>query len=201
MSNGGIAGIILAAGRSQRMGYPKPLLRVGDTTFVGRLASVAREAGLAPVRIVVGDAATAVAMAHPQLAPLLVRNDAPELGQLHSLRLGLRAIGMSCRAVVVFPVDHPLVATDTVATLLAAHRGGRGAIVVPVRAGRRGHPVLFGCEVFGELIRGPLEEGARRVVRAEPGRVAEVAVDDPGIITNIDTPEEYRAAVGDERAD
>jgi molybdenum cofactor cytidylyltransferase len=196
-----VAGIILAAGRSRRMGYPKALLPVGQTTFVGRLVSVAREAGLAPVRIVVGDAATAVAVSYPLLAPLLVRNDAPDLGQLHSLRLGLRAVGPECRAAVVFPVDHPLVAVSTVAALVAAHRGGRGVIVLPVHSGRRGHPVLFGREVFGELGDGPLEGGARRIVRADPGRVVEIPVDDPGIITDIDTPEEYRAAVGYERPD
>lgn len=193
-----IAGVILAAGKSTRMGAPKALLPIGAETFVGRIVHTAQLAGLEPLRIVAASAFHAIAGAHPELAPLLVRNPNPELGQLASLRLGIASLAAEVDAAVVLLVDHPLVCAETVRALLRARRASQGAIVVPVYAGRRGHPALFGREVFAELAATPLGLGARAVVGRQPGRVIEVEVDDPGIHADVDSPSDYATMIGHE---
>lgn len=193
-----VAAVILAAGSSRRMGRPKALLRVGTTTFLGRIAALAREGGLDPVVVVVGEDAAAIAAAHPELAGHTVRNLHPELGPLSSLRLGLAALPPGVEGAVVFPVDHPLVSIETVRAMAERFARSDAAVVVPTSNGRRGHPTLFSRAVFAELEAAPLAEGARAVVRADPGRVAELEVDDPGILANVDTPDAYLSLVGDE---
>ena len=182
-----IAALVLAAGDSQRMGTPKALLAIGDSCFLGCSVETARASALEPVAAVVGRHATSIAEAQPSLAPLLVVNPAPDLGQLHSLRIGLAALTREPDAVAVFLVDHPLVSPATVQTLAAAFRDFRRPITVPVFLGR---------EVFEELRAAPLHTGARAVVNADGRRVLEVEVDDGGVLADIDTPEEYRLNVG-----
>lgn len=191
-----IAGVILAAGESRRMGAPKALLPIGGETFVGRIVRTARLAGLAPLRIVAASALPAIAQTHFELEPLLVPNPHPELGQLASLRRGIASLAAEVDAAVVLLVDHPLVSADTIRAFLRARRAAGGAIVVPVSAGRRGHPVLFGREVFAELAASPLQLGARAVVARQPERVIEVEVDDPGIHADVDSPSDYATMIG-----
>lgn len=187
-----MAGVILAAGSSKRMGSPKALLRVFGESFVARLVRVARAAGAEPIRIVVGQHHREIRAAHPEFASLLVHNSEPELGQLHSLRLGLASLADESAAALVFLVDAPLVLPATVRAVVEEFLRESASIVVPVCVGRRGHPVLFAREVFPELFEARLADGARAVVRGRPERVREVAVVDQGILTDVDTPEEYR---------
>jgi len=196
-----VAGVILAAGRSQRMGRTKALLPLAGRTFLASIVGLARSAGLRPLRVVVGGGdENGIVETHPELAELIVTNHEQDLGQLHSLRLALRTLDPTPDAVVVFLVDHPLVRLDTVRSLIDEHRASRRPIVIPSHRGRRGHPVLFAREVFPELLDGPLEGGARRVVRRDSARVAVVEVADAGVLADIDTPSDFRELVGDERS-
>jgi len=189
-----VAGVILAAGRSQRMGRTKALLPLAGRTFLASIVGLARSAGLRPLRVVVGGGdENGIVEAHPELGE-------QDLGQLHSLRLALRTLDPTPDAVVVFLVDHPLVRLDTVRSLIDEHRASRRPIVIPSHRGRRGHPVLFAREVFPELLDGPLEGGARRVVRRDAARVAVVEVADAGVLADIDTPSDFQELVDDERS-
>ncbi len=179
------------------MGFPKALLTIGGETFAQRAVRVAREAGLAPVCVVVGSARPALAAAHPELVSGLVVNPHPERGQLSSLRVGLVSLPPEVDAAVVLLVDHPLVSSETIRALLRARRTAGAAIVVPVSRGRRGHPVLFGREVFAELEACPLELGARAVINRRPERVVEVEVNDGGIHADVDSPADYATMIGD----
>lgn len=190
-----VAGVILAGGQSSRMGTPKALLAVGGETFLTRVVRTARAGGLDPLVVVTGPSHPEIVARHGELAPLLVRNPHPEEGQLSSLRVGLAALPSGVDAAVVLLVDHPLVQAETVRALLRARAAQRAAMAVPVHAGRRGHPVLFGREVFAELAACPLEAGARAVVGADPTRVAEVEVQDAGVLADVDTPAEYARMV------
>ncbi len=188
-----LAAVILAAGDSRRMGTAKALLATGQGTFLERV--VAAAASLAPVLVVVGREAAAIREAHPHLGVGWVVNEHPAYGQLHSLRLALAALPAETAGAVVLLVDHPLVTAATVASLAAAWRRRPSAIAVPVYRGQRGHPVIFPRAVWGELFAVPLEAGARAVVLAEEGRLLPVAVDDPGVVADIDTPDAYRTLV------
>jgi len=191
------AGVVLAAGASRRMGSPKAALLHEGRTFVACVLGALHGAGVHDVVVVTGAAEQAIADALPAGAAVtLARNPDPERGQLSSLKTGLRRltdVAPRADAVVVALVDHPAVASATVRALLDAAQALPGAaIVVPAHGGRRGHPVLFARALWAELLATPDESGARAVVRADPARVVEVAVDDRGILVDVDTPDDLR---------
>jgi molybdenum cofactor cytidylyltransferase len=122
------------------------------------------------------------------------RNNRPETGQIGSIKRGISAIiNRPVEAAVIWPVDQPQVSVRTVERLTEAYRNGNASVVVPVHEGRRGHPVLFGRDVFDQLLSAPIDVGARAVVRSqqERGRLLEVPVTDVAILEDIDTPEAY----------
>jgi molybdenum cofactor cytidylyltransferase len=117
-------------------------------------------------------------------------NPLPESEQADSLRIALFAVPPQTQAVVVAPVDVPDVSGALVRAVIGAWRDSGAPLAAPARAGRHGHPVLFSRALFGELMRVDLPEGARTVVHAHAGRMAEVPVD--ALPADLDTPEEYR---------
>jgi CTP:molybdopterin cytidylyltransferase MocA len=92
--------------------------------------------------------------------------------------------------VLLWPVDHPLVRSDTVIAMIAAYRASGTPVVVPTFEGARGHPALFAARVIPEFYAADAGRGARVVVHAHDDRV-ELAVDDRGVVLDIDTPEDY----------
>ncbi len=193
--------VILAAGRSSRMGVPKALMRLDGEPLVVRVSGEALAGGVARVVLVVGAEAprpgqagalaTRVAV-EPLLGEVLgahceITVGAPDASPLDSLRAGLSRVPAG-HDVLVWPVDHPFADRAVVARLLAATRVG--CIVVPGIEGRRGHPVLFSSDVRPELERGELPEGARSIVRRDAARVLVVEADDPRIVMDLDSPED-----------
>lgn len=206
-----VAGLVLAAGRSTRMGEPKPLLEIDGRTFLQATVEALREGGCEPVMAVIAspDAAFAARSAGAAIA-----QGRPDAQQIDSLRSGLdaldaadgaadrapdRAVGGALdgrvEAVVVLPVDHPRVRPATIGTLISAWRAEPGAMVRPVHRGRPGHPTLFPRGVWSALRAPALPDGARSVVEAGP--VVDVPVDDPGVLVDIDTPADYRQHADD----
>ena len=194
-----VAGLILAAGRSTRMGRPKALLTQVFTrrTFVAHLISASHEAGLTTV-FVIGQAANVELAAEvDRVGATLLVNDTPERGQLSSILVGLDAAErLDASAILVMPVDVPLVSSTVIAQIVAAANRSDARIVRATHAGRHGHPVLFKRSVFDEVRSADPSIGARGVVRADPARVLDVEVNDPGVTLDIDTPEDYRRAFG-----
>jgi molybdenum cofactor cytidylyltransferase len=120
-----------------------------------------------------------------------------DAGQLSSLLAGLReADAPGVRAVVVAPVDAPLISADTVATLVAVFASTRAPVVRAVHGGRHGHPVRFSRAVVAELRRADPAIGARAVLRAHERAIVNVEVDDPGVVGDVDTPEDYARLFG-----
>ncbi len=191
-----LAGLVLAAGASRRMGAPKAGLRIGGATFVARVLEGLTAARLAPIVVVAGMHHEAVIEALPRdSGARVVVNPAPERGQLSSLKVGLKellAVAPEVEGVVVALVDHALVAPATVAALVHAARNAPAPILVPSYAGRRGHPIVFMRSVWAELLDTPDTDSARAVVRRDATRVRELAVDDPGVVCDFDTPEDLR---------
>ena len=196
-----VAGLVLAAGESSRMGTAKALLDAGGMTFVGRLVQTLAGAGCDPVVVVAAARTGAVAAEAGRSGARLVVNPDGAGGQIGSLRAGLSWLAQRDdppAAVVFTPVDNPAVAAATVEALIAAWdaaraaRAARAAIVVPRCGNRRGHPVLADMRIAHEFQAPGLPDGARTVVRRDPGRVVEVEVEDPGVVEDIDTPERYR---------
>jgi molybdenum cofactor cytidylyltransferase len=193
-----ISGILLAAGESRRMGSPKALLRYRGKTFIARICEAFLTAGVEELIVVLGARADELKRAipvHPALRTVV--NPHYFQGQLSSLMTGLGAVSSNSEAVIVNLVDHPLIATETFQALIASFRADPLPILIASYNGKRGHPVLFSSQVYGELLAAPLDQGAKVVVRKDPSRVREIPLDDPGILADIDTPEDYRRYVSD----
>jgi molybdenum cofactor cytidylyltransferase len=188
-----IAAVVLAAGTSSRMGRQKLLLPMGEGRPLVRL-SVERvlAGGLDDVVVVLGRDADRVAGALSGLAIRPVVNPRYAEGQSTSLRAGLDAIMPGTEAVVVALGDQPLPDPGLIGRMVAAFRETRRPVVVPRYRDGRGNPVLFAAALFDELRAVTGDQGGRGVIAAEPGRVAEVAVDAP-MPADVDTWADYES--------
>jgi molybdenum cofactor cytidylyltransferase len=190
-----ICGIVLAAGRSRRMGEPKAMLAAGDETFLQHAIRALQEGGCAYVVVVTGslddETARLIAEDAAELDAGIAVNPAAESEQADSLRIGLAALPPEAEAAVVAPVDVPDVSGALVRAVIDAHVRTGAPVALPARDGRHGHPVLFARRVFQELMRPDLPQGARTVVHAHAADLAEVPVD--ALAADVDTPDDYRA--------
>jgi len=200
-----IPAIVLAAGRSSRMGRAKATLPAGDGhTFLTRIVQTLLDAGVDDVIVVVGHDADAIARSFSLsgLPARFVVNREYDRGQLSSLLAGLNAIdrpGVS--AVLVTLVDVPLVSASTVRAVVDGYRRSRAPIVRPTSGKRHGHPLLIDRSVFGALRAADPSTGAKSVVRAHASAAGDIAIDDEGAFTDIDTEEEYRMTISDRMSD
>ena len=189
--------MVLAAGRGRRAGGPKAALRIGDATFLDRVVALAASRpGIGRVLVVLGhDAARVRAQAALPAAALVVVNEAWADGMLGSVLAGLDAAEADgADAVLLHPVDHPLVGEATLDRVIEALRAG-ARIAVPSYAGRRGHPGGFARGAWPALRAAPPSEGARSVLASHPEWIVHVE-GDPGCVAGIDTPEDYRRLIG-----
>jgi len=199
-----IPALVLAAGKSSRMGRTKALLPVGssDETFLHRIIRVLREGGADAVVVVIGGDAAAVRSSLPlddaQISA--VENPRYEEGQLSSLLVGLAAAEQrhdNVEAVMMTLVDLPLISAATVRAVRDAFLANPGApLVRPRRGARHGHPVIFNRSIFGELRRADPSTGAKPVVHAHAAEEVNVDVDDEGAFIDIDTPQDYDRFIG-----
>ncbi len=184
--------MILAAGASKRMGRPKASLPFRGGTFLSTVVEAAREAGLDPIVVVLGADGDKILLEHDLDGCLVAWNRDTEAGPMASIKSGLAILNRSVEAIVLWHVDRPHVRAGTVALLVDAFRASGCSIVIPSCAGRRGHPVVFARPVFTELLAVQQGQGARVVVRRDPGRIQEVPTDDPAVLEDVNLPEEYR---------
>ena len=185
------------------MGSPKALLPDPDgRPFVARLTRTFGAAGVTDIVIVTGiqhDAiVAAVAADRPNTYPSFFTNPNPDRGQLSSLWIGLDAADRpEVEAILVTPVDIPMVRASTIRHIVEVWQRRRAPVVRPAVGVRHGHPVLFDRSLFDELRRAPLDEGARAVVHAHADRILDVPVEDEGCLVDVDTPADYRALIRD----
>jgi molybdenum cofactor cytidylyltransferase len=196
MTKGQVAGIILAAGESSRMGRDKALLPLGTQTFVGSLLAVL-SGRVNPIMVVLGHHADEIEQA---IAPWVqrtpgaqvVRNPKYKLGQLSSLQVALRALaGKDIAGAVVCLVDHPAIPAEVIEQLLERFARSAAPLLIPSHDHRRGHPVLFAAPLFPELLAAPLAEGARAVVSMHENEIEYVETAEESVVWDIDRPEDY----------
>jgi CTP:molybdopterin cytidylyltransferase MocA len=189
-----IAAVVLAAGEGRRAGGPKALLRIEGATFLERVVGRLHRPGVVRIVVVLGhDAARVAAEARLPASVMVVVNDAWAAGMLGSVIAGLDA-AEGAEAVLLHPVDHPLVEEETVDRVVEALEGG-ARIAVPTHGGRRGHPGGFARATWDLLRAAPRSEGARFVLAAHPEWIVHVE-GGPGCRAGVDTPEDYRRLVG-----
>lgn len=184
----GVAGVVLAAGTSERFGAENKLLATVDgEAIVRRSARTLLAAGVGPVVVVVGHEADAVGAAVSGLPVSTVENDAYESGQASSVRAGIGALDANGRpeAAVVALGDMPFVDPETVGSLVSAYRSGVADALAAATGGVRGNPVLFDRRFFAELTAIDGDTGARRVLLEGPS-AALVDVEDRGVRRDVD---------------
>lgn len=185
-----IAGIVLAAGLSRRMGQAKLLLDWGGRPVIRRSVEGVAASGLDDLLVVVGPASADLEAALGGLAVRFVVNPHPEAGQAGSVVAGIRALLPGTRAALVALGDQPTIPREVIPALLRAFHAGGRAIAAPRYRGVRGNPVIFAASVFPELLALAGDQGARGVVDRDASRVRLVDLDMP-MPPDLDTPEDY----------
>ena len=200
-----IPALVLAAGRSSRMGRAKATLPVDDhDTFLSRIVRTFVTAGIDDVVVVLGHDASVVAesLTDSLLPARFALNREYDRGQLSSIRTGLAVIDRpGVTAVLLTLVDVPLFSASTVRAIVARFREGGAPVVRPVSNGRHGHPILLARSLF-DLVRSTGDEaGLKPIVRTHASAAGDVEVVDEGAFVDIDTAEEYRRVIGLSLAD
>jgi len=188
-----ISGVILAAGRSSRLGRPKQLLPLGGQPLLAHVLRHAAASALDEVVLVLGHEAAAIAAAVGDWGQRLVVNPDHAAGQSTSLRAGLAALDPAAAAVLFLLGDQPQVDSTVIDRLIAAHSARGGRIMVPRYGGQPGTPVLFARDLFPELARVTGDEGARSIVRAHQNDVLHVDIGDGPLPRDVDTEADYAA--------
>ncbi|WP_406456588.1 nucleotidyltransferase family protein [Streptomyces sp. NBC_00876] len=187
-----VAGLLLAAGGGRRLGgRPKALLEHRGGLLVEHAVRTLREGGCGPVQVVLGAAADEVrARADLSGCSVSVNPEWTE-GMGSSLRSGLAALaGSGADAVVVLLVDQPGIGARAVARVRSAYRS-RTSLAAASYAGERGHPVLFGADLWTDIAAGAVgDQGARAYLRAHRDAITLVECSDVAQAYDIDTPED-----------
>lgn len=190
--------VIPAAGLSSRMGAFKPLLPCGDSTVLERsVSSVLPYAER--VAVVLGkradDLKKLLKDRFGDRVTIAENPDYASTDMLHSVQIGLRAIG-ACDAFFLLPGDMPMV-SGAVFEALAAAFDGEADVIYPVINGRRGHPPLIRARLIPEILGYKGDGGLRAILSGR--KVKEIALADQGILTDLDTPEDYQSLGPDQR--
>jgi molybdenum cofactor cytidylyltransferase len=191
-----VGAIVLAAGSSSRMGQPKQLLPIDGQPMVRRVTEAMCESGLGQVVVVVGAHAEAVTAALAGLPVEIVTNQDWAEGMSTSLRAGLGALGPEVQAVLIALADQPALTPDLLRTLVARHQSSGAPITAPFYRGQRGNPVLFDRNLFPELLAVEGDRGGRALFARYHGQIECLEVDDPAVIQDIDTYEDYERMPG-----
>jgi molybdenum cofactor cytidylyltransferase len=190
-----VGAIILAAGKSTRMGEAKQLLRLGESTVLGQTIANVRRSAVDEIVLVLGASAEAIRNQLP--ASLLqglkvVVNPAYEQGMASSLRAGLAALDPQVAATLIVLADQPFVRPETLDQLADRHRHTKAQIVIPSYQGVRGNPVLLDRSVFAEVMALEGDTGCRAIFSSHTEHTVRLEVEDEGILLDIDSQEDYQ---------
>jgi len=186
-----IAAIVLAAGRSTRMGDANKLLcEIAGSPMVRHVAASALGSTARPVLVVTGHQEQEVRAALAGLAVTFIANPDYASGLMSSLKAGIAAVPPNTRGVLVALGDMPMLRSADFDRLIEAFVAAEAkAIVVPVYGGRRGNPVLWPAAYFAKIRELEGDAGARQLFPSHAEAIREVPLDAPAVLEDIDTPE------------
>jgi molybdenum cofactor cytidylyltransferase len=189
-TNGPVAGVVLAAGASTRMGRNKLLLRIGGESLVRRAARRALAAGLDPVIVVVGNEAQRSRQELSGLSCRVVENPDFEKGIHLSLRAGIAAVPPEATAAVVVLADMPLVTDQMMGALVERFRESGATLAISTYGGVQAPPTLYERRLFEELKAAEGEGCSKRVIERHRGEAVSVAWP-AAALTDVDRPEDF----------
>jgi molybdenum cofactor cytidylyltransferase len=203
---GEVAGAVLAAGRSTRMrGVNKLLVPFEGVPAIARICSTALGSDLRPVIVVLGHESEAVREAVLRGCAAGVSeirftfNARYREGRLSSVATALDAVPESCEAVMFIRGDQPWLSTDLIARVLRGYRAGGRPLAFPVYRGRKGSPTVFGRACFDRLLALRADGGTLELAEELWEHASRLEVDDPRCVSGLDTPEDLRGLLGEDR--
>ena len=185
-----VAAIVLAAGRSQRMGHFKPLLPFGDRTVIESCIDNLRRGGAETIVVVLGHRAADLKRHLQNASVVFALNSDPDSEMSASIACGVRCVPASASAILISPSDHPAVAPGVVATLISTWETG-AELVIPTWEGRGGHPVLVDSKFREALLHLDAGGGLRRLFESHREQVNRLNVDSSYIARDMDTWDDY----------
>ncbi|HEX5482244.1 MAG TPA: nucleotidyltransferase family protein [Terriglobia bacterium] len=201
MKRGEIAGLVLAAGESSRMGTDKALLPFRGSTFIEVIVQNLRSAGIKRIVVVLGHHAEEIERGANLAGAHVVVNLSYREGQTSSLQAGIRALQTpEPQAILLCLVDHPAVSAEVIKQLCKGYFDSRAPVTIPVFQGRRGHPVVIGRGLFQQLLNLKPVEGANTVIREQFSAARWVETADSMILLDIDEPDDYERLIGANRS-
>ena len=186
-----VSAILLAAGKSERMGQNKLLLPFGGRTVIQRTLDSLIASRVGEVIVVLGSKAQEINQSIGGRRALVVLNPNYAKGMSTSLITGLGMVNSQARFVMVALGDQPLITPRVYNQLIEAALGSDKGIILPVYKGERGNPIVISTRYRAEMLKQTGDIGGRELLKAHPEDVLEVLVDCEGVIVNINTEEEY----------
>jgi len=183
-----LSAMLLAAGRSSRMGRCKQLLPLAGQPAIVRCIQTLVAAGIADIVVVTGANADQIEDAVQHLPVRFVRNPDPDGDMASSVITGLSAVPACCNGVMICLADQPLVSTASCRRLMKQYTVAPDYITTPLFEGKRGHPIVLPLSLAAELETGGT---LRDVISRHQDRVQLVEVSDRGVLLDMDTPEDY----------
>jgi len=186
-----IGAVVLAAGTSSRMGEPKQLLRLGEQTVLGQTLNNLRRSRVQEIVLVLGAAAQTIAQQTATDGIKIVINEQFREGMGRSLRTGLAALNPEIDAALVVLADQPFVRPATFDRLIERYIESGAQIAIPTHRGFRGNPVLLDHSVFAEVMALTGDIGCRAIFGSHAEGIVRVAVEDVGILLDIDSKADF----------
>lgn len=186
-----ICAVVLAAGRSARMGAQKLLLPLDGKPMITRIVDAVLQSGADKVFVVVGRDAGQVRGVLPNRGVTFVTNPDAEGDMLTSVRCGVRALPPGCNGVLIVLGDQPGATHELIGELIRCFRKTGQGIIVPKYQSQRGHPLLFAAHFCDEVLTKHSDTGLRGLLLAHPEEVIELPVASSAVLEDLDTPEDY----------
>jgi len=186
-----IAAIVLAAGQAVRFGRCKQLIRLGDKMLLEHVLANVNASTVNDTIVVLGAHAEEIRRRVKFADERIVLNPDYAEGMSTSIHAGLRALEPATDAAMIVLADQPFVTPQTLNLLVDVYRDRKSAAVIPTYRGKRGHPVIVDKSLFAEMLALRGDAGFRTIFAKHPDDVVTVAVEDAGIVTDIDTREDF----------
>lgn len=192
---GEICAIILAAGESKRMGFPKMLLDFNGKSMLEMVIENVKGSDVNNIMVVLGAENKRLSELVDRMNVKYCSNSNYKKGMLSSVRCGIRNIPKDCDAILVFQGDQPLISKDVTNVVIDAYRSSDKEIVIPVCNNKRGHPIMIGKKYLDKIEILDDNEGLRSLAYLYSDDVLEVETNNPAILRDFDTYDEYKKEI------
>lgn len=174
------------------MGSPKMLLPYRGATIIETVIQNIASSSVEKTLVVLGGDGDKILKVISEYTVMQCYNAAYKSGMLSSVKCGFAHMPAACLAAIVFPGDQPMIGAQVINLVVRAWRDSGNGIIVPTFMGKRGHPLLIDRKYFKEIMTLNENEGLRALALKHPGDVKEIETDNPLILKDIDTAEDYR---------